>query len=610
LSKVSQLNNLVSLSQELVHHWCDGLLAHQIVGFKSPGLFGGIMSPAYARVEGRCGDAVYPLMFMAGKTGDQRYLDGAVRVMQWSENNVFFPDGSVVNDVSVSDWRGITVQSAICLAEALLHYSFLLDEHIRQRWTTRLNLTANYLYETITIDFANINYPACCSYAMVLLGHVLDDKKYTTRGQELAHQVLPYFTAKDKLLYGEGKPRHATSPKGCLTMDIGYNVEESLPALVLYAVHQNDATVREMLIESLKSHLQFMLPDGAWDNSMGTRNYKWTYWGTRNAEGCQPAYALLADRDPAFLEAAYRNARLLKECTHDGLLYAGPHNFTHGELPSVHHTFCHAKALATILDIGIPEPPVKTDRIPRDLEKGVIEMLDMQTWLISKGPWRATITGYDQLYIPNSHASGGALTLLWHEKVGPVCASSTTDYKLIEPTNMQMDKDPHSMSLTPRLEFRSDGRRFSNIQDAAAVIDWHERDGGITVKSTGSLVDGGQKSPNGLKAEFKVHYFFDKDLCQIMAEVDMEKKSGELLFILPIISENFEKITRASNKKIIVKKQGGDVTIRANQKIDILPTNDTGRVFNFVPGMEALPLAVTLEPDQTKPLVLLISVSE
>ena len=26
--------------------------------------------------------------------------------------------------------------------------------------------------------------------------------------------------------------------------------------------------------------------DGGWDNSFGTRNNKWTYWGNRTSDGC------------------------------------------------------------------------------------------------------------------------------------------------------------------------------------------------------------------------------------------------------------------------------------------------------------------------------------
>ena len=67
-----------------------------------------------------------------------------------------------------------------------------------------------------------------------------------------------------------------------------------------------------------------MLPDGAWDNSWGTRNNKWSYWGSRTSDGCQPGYGLLAKKSPEFAEAVRRNTRLLKACTHDGLLHGGP----------------------------------------------------------------------------------------------------------------------------------------------------------------------------------------------------------------------------------------------------------------------------------------------
>ena len=46
------------------------------------------------------------------------------------------------------------------------------------------------------------------------------------------------------------------------------------------------------------------------------------------------------------------NLELMAACTHEGLLYGGPDYFAHGDLPCIHHTFTHAKALATVLDRG------------------------------------------------------------------------------------------------------------------------------------------------------------------------------------------------------------------------------------------------------------------
>ena len=39
------------------------------------------MCPACARMHGRIGDAVLPLMYLAEKTGNQKYLLGAKRLM-------------------------------------------------------------------------------------------------------------------------------------------------------------------------------------------------------------------------------------------------------------------------------------------------------------------------------------------------------------------------------------------------------------------------------------------------------------------------------------------------------------------------------------------------
>ena len=44
----------------------------------------------------------------------------------------------------------------------------------------------------------------------------------------LAHEVMSQFTP-DGFLAGEGHPLNGVSAKGCRPVDLGYNVEESLP---------------------------------------------------------------------------------------------------------------------------------------------------------------------------------------------------------------------------------------------------------------------------------------------------------------------------------------------------------------------------------------------
>jgi len=64
---------------------------------------------------------------------------------------------------------------------------------------------------------------------------------------------------------------------------MGYNVEESLPSLALYSLLSDDKPVQQQVVAAMKTHMEFMLPDGAWDNSFGSRNYKWSWWAAAPA---------------------------------------------------------------------------------------------------------------------------------------------------------------------------------------------------------------------------------------------------------------------------------------------------------------------------------------
>ena len=288
---------LVPLAEDLLRDWCDGLLRLQIDDRKHAEQHGAFRCPACRLLHGRCGDAVYPLLRMARSSGQARYLDGAVRVVDWMKN-VDAPDGAWTNEPNAPDsWKGITVFGAIALGEGLRHHGELLDRAVKERWSTRLRAAARFIHDTLAIGYANINYPVTAAYALTLLGQLFDEPRWRARGRALAHEALPFLTP-GKLLTGEGQPQTRRSPKGLLPVDLGYNVEESLPALAQYGLLAGDEEVLEAATAALAAHLEFMLPDGGWDNSWGTRNFKWTYWGSRTTDGCQPGYALFGQSPP------------------------------------------------------------------------------------------------------------------------------------------------------------------------------------------------------------------------------------------------------------------------------------------------------------------------
>jgi len=585
-------NSFRGLMEPLLRDWCDGLVRMQINDPAQPALHGSFRCPACKQVHGRGGDAVYPLMAMARSTGQGRYLQGAIAAVEWLKN-VDSADGSWTNELNPTSWKGTTVFAAIAMADAIRLHGDLLDTERKARWLARLKKAGDFICANFKMGYGNINYPITASLALSLLGEMFCDAKYRGRGRELAQESLKYMTVPSKLLYGEGESLLQVTPKNCRPVDLGYNVEESLPSLVRYALLEKDAEVLEAVTAMLAAHLEFMLPDGGWDNSWGTRSYKWTYWGSRTSDGCQGAYALLADRRPDFAAAAFRNTQLLRACTHDGLLYGGPHYFQHRVPACVHHTFCHAKALATVLDEGRRLDGIDTSaKLPREMAQGVREFPEINTFLAAHGPWRATVSGYDCLY-HTQHASGGALALLYHLDVGPLCAASLALYEMAEAHNMQPLPDGLDFPLTPRIELHQGGRCFTNLFDLTATIIQEPEDDAVQLSVRTRLLDKERQDPTRGRAAFRIAYRFGADAVTLRV-VPTDPLDSKWSFILPIVSPGNEPVLAVGQRSYRVIKPRGSVLLQANVPVRGLEPK-RGRVFNNVPGFEAVPFALEAE---------------
>ncbi|MDR3723382.1 MAG: hypothetical protein P4K83_02700 [Terracidiphilus sp.] len=583
------------LYSDLLLSWCDGLVAHQITAMSDPVFYGGFLCPSCALIHGRCGDAVYPLLWAAHHTGEEKYLRAAKLVHEWSQLRVSRPDGSWVNDVTLSTWQGITVFHSIALAEALLHHGEVLDAATRAAWTDRLARAAKFLDGFITIETGNVNYPVTATQAFVLCGKVLGDSHLVERGRRLGQEVLAQFTP-EELLCGEGHPLQGASPKGCRPVDLGYNVEESLPALAQYSLYANDGLVRAQVVSALQAHMEFLLPDGGWDNSWGTRNYKWTYWGSRTSDGCQPGYVLMAKYDPRFREVARRNTELMAASTHKGLLYGGPDYAVHGDLPCIHHTFTHAKALATVLDCGDFSAGAARLALPRDEPYGLKTFPAVGAYLAAVGPWRATVTEYDWEYVEHGqksgggHVTGGALSMLYHMRLGPVLSASMTQYEMIEPANQQQFISKPHMPLTPRIECAF----LTSLNDFGASLQTGKTPGGILFEARGRMMTNAHKTPAGGDLHYCLTYCILEDKVELTARVDGET-SDPFRLIVPVISRSGETVERTGKQKIGIAKTSGRIAVSTDAALGFEPVADE-RTFDLVPGFEALPLAVPMQP--------------
>jgi len=602
-------HHAADLYTTLLQTWCDGLIAHQVINVANPALHGALLCPACGLIHGRCGDAVYPLLRVAHTTGDEKYLRAALLVNAWMDRNMGHADGSWVSDFVLSPWKGTTVFHSIALAESLEHHGTLLPAATRRQMTDRLALAAKFLDGFITIETGNINYPITASLAFTLCGQHLNNAHYLDRAHSLAHTALDYFTT-NGFIFGEGHPLHGVTAKGCQPVDLGYNVEESLPALALYGLLNNDSVVLDKAIASMRSHMEFMLPDGGWDNSWGTRSYKWTYWGSRTSDGCHPAFVLLSPHEPVFREIAQRNLEMMAACTHNGLLYGGPDYFEHGDNACIHHTFTHAKALALVLDRGKGLQTGPRLPVPRDAAYGLKSYPEIGAHLTAIGDWRATVTEYDWNYVEDvqttgtsaggGHATGGAITTLHHQQLGPILTASMTEYALVEISNQQAFTDAPHMPLTTRIEFTSGDKTYTSLSDfAASVSVEHVDDGKIVIDASGKLLTAAHQSvPQGWIG-YRLTYVFTAEAIEITASADVSQNMpgpyAPLRFILPVIARKAEQVELVDNKTVHIRKPKGMLAVHtdASQGFDAIPGE---RTFNLVPGFECVPLIVTMQP--------------
>jgi hypothetical protein len=597
------------LTYDLLKDWCDGMIRVQINNPSNLEEHGALGCPSCSHIHGRCMDAVYPFLYMADVTGDKKYIDAAILVMDWAENNVSQENGSWTVVPNPKSWKGITVFGAIALAEALHYHGHVLEKERREAWTHRLEKATNYVYDTFTIDFTNINYGGTAIYGLNLIGHLLKNEAFLTKSKNLAEGVKSYFTANEHLLFGECKPNaNKLSAKGLHGVDLGYNVEETLNSLVMYGLKEKDEELIQILTKSLNSHLEFMLPDGAWDNSWGTRQYKWSYWGSRTCDGSQPAFAMMAHINPAFGTAAIKNTELLQQCTADGLIHGGPHYISHGIPPCVHHTFTHAKPLAAILDQWEHLPAINNNTaLPRAVADGINNYRDLDVSLFARGDWRGTISAYDAIYKDGDYrqATGAALSVLYHNKVGLLCAASMAIYKMVEVYNQQPNPG-EDFPLTPRVEVVHNDKWYSNIFDRAATLASQDADGQIQIHAETSLKNESNEVVEGTASEFTLTYNCSADGLQIIAKTDQDIKETTA-FVLPIVSPTGEEVNQAKTNQITIQKPEGLVIITASVPLKIKET-PSERIFNMVPGAEAVPILAYFE-DQSQKLEIRIKVS-
>ena len=530
--------------RDLLIEWCDYLLSVQVTDEKSR-YFGGFSCDSCGFVHGRADNAVYPLTYAYVLTGEKKYL-AAVERSLFFRKKLTKLSGAVENDLD-SKWKGITAFSAIDLFKTILYFGDKLPKETKKRMEKCAVRSARWVHRRMKIGFsANVNYYCAAALVNALYYKYSGAEKYAARSKELLEYCFGLFT-ENGLLSGEAKPHDGRSPKGCLPIDIGYIVEESMPCLIHTATLLEDEKAMEFLVGNAKKQLDFFLPDGGWDNSFGVRNNKWTYYGSRTSDGCIGAFCELAKRDELFAEAAERVCEILKKCTVGGKLYGGVHYPENGQKACVHHTFCHACALTDAILSGVPEGE-KRKKLPCDEEKvGYKYYPELNTYVIRAGKYRATLTGFDYAAYtyPNgaAHAGGGTLSLLYKAGAGALIAGSVYEYKRTEKNNMQAPAgDIKHSSLLVRAEYEKNGKKYATCLDKDPIMTVKTEDGAVTavVRSKFYCAETQSAENEELFAEFSYRFAPEG------VTIRVRKIKEDIRFVLPVIEKTGKVLTENS----------------------------------------------------------------
>lgn len=546
----------------LMKLWCGTLLKYEVRN-DSKYLDGALLCPACHVVHGRIADLVLPLTTLWAHTGEERYLEAAERLVNWAEFNLRRPDGSLHNDAG-NQWKGTTAFFATALGDSLMLFGDRLPKETAILWQKIFYRVSEFCYSYFDHASPNINYFAGAAAELALAWKYFGEQRFLEKANYWEQFCREHFD-ENGLFYGEGHPVNITSAKGCFAIDMGYNLEESLPLLLRHAVLVNDAEKLDFYKARLLDHLEFLLPDGAIDNSFGSRHNKWTYWGSRTSDGLIEGLALVMN-EPVFAKACDRILSLWETCTNNGLLGL-PMASEAGEPTCLHHSFCHAKALAALVNENIYDlQKSNIVLLPREHIYGFKTFQKGNVRLVSVGGWRATFNSSDLIFYAGADNGGGSMTLLWHDKIGPICAATMQRYVPSEPLNMQyLRSSDVSPCMTPQLII--DGKQ--TVADRSAKISASGDENCTEIQTFGS--------------GWSAIYRFTPNEINIIAEV---AKSAVLSF--PIICSKNTKAETGDGKL----RLANGLTISADRPIE---TDTVSRIFNQVGGFEYIPIEIEFD---------------
>jgi hypothetical protein len=353
----------------------------------------------------------------------------------------------------------------------------------------------------------------------------------------------------------------------------------------------------------------FMYPNGAIDNSWGTRSFKWTLEsGTKTAPGVHFTFGLLADKDPSI----HRGALLALDWLQNHALDAenrvvyGPHAYLHDNSnpPSNYSTFARAQSIATAVEYG----PVVTEvaPIPAEQHHWIRFFPTTETAVLRTESVMATISAYENnlRYPLETAVRGGSATAVWFDGYGPdgfLQVSSQTEYQRIESRHMPDGIDP--LPLTPRIE-TTGSPYYVNLFDPGASLSVAEFEDSFEVESSGTLRD---KEGNA-GSSFTWTHAFAKDRFSKTVELG---SAANVQIVEPFVDNPGNSYTIEGDDTFVISEADGtqwQLKIESSSMPFTLSHGEQ-RDHYYVPfpGFNCYPVTITL--DGTGPVILSYAIS-
>ena len=509
---------------------------------ESTGEKGAVFCPYHKDHHTRGGEAAFPFVYLGKSTGQDEIFEKGLVLADWLARRQN-PDGSW--DESPGTWKGTTVFQLMALSAVLDTCGSDLSGDRKILYESAVANAAEWVKSNINMRKATTNYVASGAAGLALADKLFPEKGWDKGARRLARMAAEHIN-EEGLIRGEGRGKRIlkkiyVEPKG---IDMGYGLEMTLSSLGLYLVLFDDEQVSTSFHRALQSHLYFIYPDGGLDNSIGSRGYKWTMYGSKTTHGSQMALAYGALSDPRSNRALKLTTECLRSYVNTGLLPDGPHVDQGVGISCLYPTILKACNLAFALKY-FSGTATTQEPIPCEESLWVKKFTTLNSFIVKRRPWMATISGYNCLtrfptpegekifYVPG----GGSLTLLFHDDWGLIQAATQLDYQQVELLHVP-EGSSQTYSFTPRIIIRSgDGTAASNAYAKNTKIKHSQSGDRIVTEAWGRFF-----SPEGqgkeVDSSYRIRYTFSGNRLTKEYQIALSHSCSLMEVVEPVVLQN------------------------------------------------------------------------